>query len=282
MSRVAGEIIMLGTGTSHGVPMVGCRCPVCLSENPKNQRTRSSILVKGPAGNILVDTTPELRIQLTRERVDLVHAALFTHGHADHIFGLDDLRQFGFLLDRDIPLYCEETVARQLRQAYSYAFAPPVDPQRRGAIPRFEMRPLDTTPVAVLGTLIRPIRLIHGRLPMLGFRFGNAAYCTDVSEIPEESWPLLTGLDTLILDALRYRPHSTHFNIEQALEVVQRVRPRRTYFTHICHDLDHDTVNRDLPPGVELAYDGLKIPVELETELTDSPADNPTTAPPQC
>ncbi|MCA8984745.1 MAG: MBL fold metallo-hydrolase [Planctomycetaceae bacterium] len=261
MAGQLGEIVILGSGTSHGVPMVGCRCPVCLSDNPRNQRTRSSILVRAPEGNFIVDTTPEMRLQLVRERIDLVHAAVFTHGHADHIFGLDDLRQFGFLLDRDIPLYCEEPVAHQLRQAYSYAFAPPDDPGRRGAIPRFEIHRLDEMPIQLLGTRVRPIRLLHGKLRMLGFRIGNAAYCTDVSEIPSESWPLLEQLDVLIIDALRYRPHPTHFNIAQALEVVERVRPRRTFFTHICHDIEHETVSKELPAGVELAYDGLKIPI---------------------
>ena len=261
MQATCGEIVMLGSGTSHGVPMVGCRCPICLSDDPRNQRTRSSILVQTPQGTMIVDTTPEMRIQLVRERIDLVHAALFTHAHADHIFGLDDLRQFGFLLDRDIPLYCEEIVEQQLRQAYSYAFAPPLDPQRRGAIPRFELRRLSLEAFEMFGVRVQPIRLLHGRLPVLGFRFNQIAYCTDVSEIPEESWPLFEDLDVLILDALRYREHPTHFNLAQALAVVEKVRPRQTYFTHICHDFDHATVSRELPEGVALGYDGLRIPL---------------------
>lgn len=261
------EMVVLGSGTSHGIPMVGCHCPVCLSTNPKNNRTRSSVLIKAPLGNFMIDTTPELRIQLTRERIPLVHAAVFTHSHADHIFGLDDLRQFGFLLDRDIPLYCEEIVEQQLRQAYSYAFLPPADPSRRGAIPRFEIRPLQLTPFSLLGMKIQPIRLLHGRLPILGFRMGNVAYCTDVSEIPEESWPFLENLDVLVIDALRYRPHTTHFNIEQALEVVERVKPRQTYFTHLCHDVEHETASQQLPAHVALAYDGLRIPFSLPVSL---------------
>jgi len=263
MAESAGEVIILGSGTSHGVPMVGCRCPVCQSTNPKNQRTRSSILVKAPEGNFIVDTTPEMRMQLVREKVDLVHAAVFTHCHADHIFGLDDLRQFGFLLDRDIPLHCEPMVEEQLRQAFSYAFRPPADPKRRGAIPRFEMRSMSLEPFDLLGVQVQPLRLMHGSLPIVGFRVGQLAYCTDVSEIPDETWPLLEGIDVLVIDALRFRPHPTHFNIEQAVQVAERLQPKQTWLTHICHDIEHETVDRELPDGVNLAYDGLAFSCEL-------------------
>lgn len=256
-----GEIIILGSGTSHGVPLVGCRCPVCQSENPRNNRTRSSILVQAPEGNFLVDTTPEMRIQLIREKVRLVHAAVFTHCHADHIFGLDDLRQFGHLLDQDIPLYCEPMVEQQLKQAYSYAFTPLPPNGRRGAVPRFEIRRATTEPFDLLGIRVQPLRLMHGRLPILGYRFGNVAYCTDVSEIPPETWPLLENLDVLIIDALRFRQHPTHFNLTQATQVSEQLRPRQTYFTHIAHDIEHEYVSGKLPKGIDLAYDGLRIPV---------------------
>jgi len=253
------RIKLLGTGTSHGVPMIGCHCEVCESPNPKNKRTRTGAAVFAQEGTILIDTPPELRIQLLRERIDLINAAVYTHSHADHLFGLDDLRLFGFYLKGPVPLFCEEIVEKQIRRSYNYAFEVPRN-NHRGAIPALKFERIDTEPFPLLGTLVRPIRLWHGKLPVLGFRFGNVAFCTDVSEIPDESWPLLEGLDALVIDALREKPHPTHMNIEQALAVVERVQPKRAYFTHISHTLEHEATNAQLPAGVELAYDGLEIP----------------------
>ncbi len=255
------ELILLGTGTSHGVPMIGCHCNVCESTNPRNQRTRTGVVVKLPEGNLLIDTPPELRMQLLRERIDLVHAAIYTHSHADHLFGLDDLRLFGHYLKGPVPLYCEENVERQVRQSYNYAFETPPN-NHRGAIPLLTFERISTETFQLLGQTVVPIRLWHGKLAVLGFRFGSVAFCTDVSRIPEESWPLLENLDVLVLDALREEPHPTHLNIEQALEVVEQVKPRQTYFTHISHTLEHSRTNARLPAGVELAYDGLRIPFE--------------------
>jgi phosphoribosyl 1,2-cyclic phosphate phosphodiesterase len=254
------ELILLGTGTSVGVPVIGCRCPVCTSTNPKNNRTRTGVLVHAPGGDFLIDTPPELRIQLLRERVELVHAALFTHSHADHIFGLDDLRIFGYRLDREIELYCESSVERQLRLAFGYAFEP-LDPDAHHfAIPKLAFRHITTDPFELLGQTVRPIRLMHGKLAILGFRINDVAYCTDVSLVPEESWPLLEGLDTLVIDALRDQPHPTHFSVGQALEVIERVKPGRAYFTHISHSLEYEATNARLPENVELSYDGQRIP----------------------
>lgn len=216
--------------------------------------------MRTPQGTFLIDTSPELRIQLLRERISLVHAVVYTHSHADHIFGLDDLRLFGHYLKGPVVLYCEEPVERQIRASFSYAFTPPLADVHYGAIPQLRIERIGLEPFPLLGVMVRPIRLLHGRLPVLGFRVGKVAFCTDVSFIPDESWPLLEGLDVLILDALREEPHATHFGIPQSLEVVERVRPRRTYFTHISHHLDHDATNARLPQGVELAYDGLRIP----------------------
>lgn len=254
------EMILLGTGTSVGVPVIGCDCAVCTSSDPRNRRTRTGVFVPAPQGNFLIDTPPELRLQLLRERVRLVHAAVFTHAHADHIFGLDDLRIFGHYLDAPVVLHCESAVETQIRRSFHYAFAPPHPNDHKFAIPKLAFRRVSTEAFELLGQRVQPIRLFHGRLPVLGFRLGNVAYCTDVSEVPEESIPLLEGLDVLVIDALREKPHPTHFSIPQALEIIDRVRPRRAYFTHISHWLDHEETNARLPPGVELAWDGLRIP----------------------
>lgn len=241
--------------------MVGCRCAVCTSENPRNRRTRTGVLIRAPQGNLVIDTSPEIRIQLLREQIDCVHAAVFTHGHADHIFGLDDLRLFGYYLKTAIPLYCDELTEERIRQSFDYAFKAPWPNAHPGATPQFDVRRIaDDRPFEVLGQELRPIRLYHGQLPVLGYRIGNVAFCTDVSFVPETSWPLLEGLDVLILDALRHTPHPTHFSIDQALEVVGRVKPKRAYFTHISHVLEHEATNASLPAGVELAYDGLRLP----------------------
>ncbi len=253
------ELILLGTGTSHGVPMIGCHCDVCESTNPHNNRMRTGVAVSLPGGTILIDTPPELRLQLLREHIDLVHAALYTHSHADHLFGLDDLRLFGHYLEGPVPLHCEKNVEKQIRQSFNYAFETPPN-NHRGAIPSLTFQRIGTEAFTVLGQTVQPIRLWHGKLAVLGFRFGNVAFCTDVSSIPDESWPHLEGLDVLVIDALRDQPHPTHMNIEQALAVVQRVQPRQAYFTHIAHTLEHETTNARLPEGVDLAYDGLRIP----------------------
>ena len=254
------ELVLLGTGTSHGVPIIGCHCPVCTSTNPRNNRTRTGVAVRTSEGTFLIDTSPELRIQLLRERIDLAHAVIYTHSHADHIFGLDDLRLFGYRLKRPVPLYCEEIVEQQIRAAYSYAFGDFDPTLHYGAIPQLELRRIGLEPFELLGVRVQPIRLIHGKLPVLGFRIGDVAFCTDVSFIPDESWPLLEGLDVLILDALRDEPHETHFGIPQALEAIERVKPKRAYLTHVSHYLEYEATNARLPAGVELSYDGQRFP----------------------
>ena len=254
------ELILLGTGTSHGVPIIGCHCPVCTSTNPRNNRTRTGVAVRTNEGTFLIDTSPELRIQLLRERIDVVHAVIYTHSHADHLFGLDDLRLFGYRLKRAIPLYCEAVVEAQIRAAYSYAFETQDPDQHYGAIPQLELRRIGVAPFELLGVRVQPIRLMHGKLPILGFRIGDVAFCTDVSFIPDESWPLLDGLDVLVIDALRDEPHATHFGVSQALEAIERVKPKQAYLTHVSHYLEYTATNARLPKGVELSYDGLRIP----------------------
>jgi len=248
----------LGTGTSVGVPMVGCDCPVCKSSNPKNHRYRCSVLIRAPGGNLLIDTTPELRLQLVREDVRLIHAVVYTHYHVDHLFGLDDLRIFPMLLKAPLPIYCTDEVEEVVRRAFSYAFHPGNDDLPAGLLPRLEFRRIDETPFEALGERLTPIPFKHGRFDVFGFRIGDVAYCTDVSDIPDRSWPLLEGLDVLILGALRPgKPHPSHFCIEQALEAIDRVKPRQAFLTHMSHSIEYDAISRTLPANVALAYDGL-------------------------
>jgi phosphoribosyl 1,2-cyclic phosphate phosphodiesterase len=214
-----------------------------------------------PEGNLLVDTPPDLRIQLLRERIGLAHAVLYTHEHADHLFGLDDLRLFPLYLGHAMPLYCEPCVERRIRKAYDYAFDPPAN-MHHGGVPQLEFRTISTEPFDVLGSRAAPIRLKHGpNFDVLGFRFGNVAYCTDTNHIPDDSLRLLEGLEVFIVDALRRRAHETHFSLDEAIEVARRVGARRTLFTHMSHDLEHAATNAALPPGMELAYDGLRVPL---------------------
>jgi phosphoribosyl 1,2-cyclic phosphate phosphodiesterase len=256
---IHGQFILLGTGTSVGVPTIGCGCEVCRSSNARNRRTRCSAIVGLPGGNLLIDASPDLRHQLLREQIGIVHAVLFTHEHADHIFGLDDLRIMQFYLGGPVPLYCELCVEERIRKSYDYAFKSATG-LHSGAVPQLEFVRIGLEPFEVLGARVTPIRLKHGkRFDVLGFRIGNVAYCTDVNAIPPESMERLTGLDVLILDALRPRGHATHFSLEEAVEVARTLAPRQTYFTHMSHELEHEVTNAELPPGMALAYDGMRV-----------------------
>ena len=257
---IRGQAILLGTGTSVGVPSIGCGCEVCTSSDPRDNRTRCSVLLGLPLGNLVIDTPPDLRQQFLREKVGIAHAVLYTHEHADHIFGLD-VRLFPFYLGHPIPLYCEEVVEQRIRLSFSYAFSDR-EQTHRGAVPSLEFRRIGLDPFDILGQRIIPIRLKHGpHFEVLGFRIGNFAYCTDTNGIPDESLALMEGLDVLVLDALRPRPHVTHFSLDEAIAVAEKLRPRRTLFTHISHDLGHAATNANLPPGMELGYDGQMIPL---------------------
>jgi phosphoribosyl 1,2-cyclic phosphate phosphodiesterase len=258
---IRGQLILLGTGTSVGIPSLGCGCDVCLSPDPRDNRTRCSVIAGLPEGNLLIDTSPDLRQQFLREKIGVAHAVLYTHEHADHLFGLDDLRLFPFYIGRPVPLYCEPHVERRIRQSFDYAFQEQ-EPTHTGAVPQLEFRSIGLEPFDVLGETVVPVRLKHGpRFDVLGFRIGGVAYCTDVNQIPDESMGRLEGLDVLILDALRHRPHVTHFSLGEAVEVARQLKPKRTIFTHIAHDLWHEATNANLPPGMELGYDGMKIPL---------------------
>jgi phosphoribosyl 1,2-cyclic phosphate phosphodiesterase len=258
-SDISGQLVFLGTGTSVGVPSLGCSCDVCTSTNPKNNRTRCALALGLPEGTLLVDTPPDLRTQLLREKIGIAQAVLYTHEHADHLFGLDDLRLFPFYLGGPVPLYCESRVEDRIRKSFDYAFTPEAS-THPGATPQLVFHNITTEPFELLGQRITPLRMEHGpRFEVLGFRFGNVAYCTDTNRIPPASLALMEGLDILILDALRPRPHITHLSLDEAVEISKQLRPKRTLFTHMCHELDHDRTNAWLPEGMELAYDGLRV-----------------------
>ncbi|TWU48465.1 MBL fold metallo-hydrolase [Rubripirellula reticaptiva] len=258
----SGFVTFLGTGTSVGVPAIGCDCEVCQSSDPTNNRTRCAITIETDGGTILVDTPPDLRTQLLREKIPLVHAVLFTHEHADHLFGLDDLRLFPFRLGGPVPLYCEPHVEARIRKSFDYAFTERT-PTHPGATPQLECRTIGPDDAFdVLGVSVMPIPLKHGpHFNVLGFRIGDFAYCTDTNEIPPSSIERLQGVKTFVVGALRHKPHPTHFNVEQAVEVARQVGASQTWLTHISHDLDHQTTTRELPDGIDLAYDGLKVPI---------------------
>jgi phosphoribosyl 1,2-cyclic phosphate phosphodiesterase len=256
------KITLLGTGTSHGVPMIACDCAVCHSDDPRDRRTRPSILIERvePGGKtaftILVDTSTDLRAQALAHDVRRVDAILFTHSHADHIMGLDEVRRFNVLQRSPMPCFADPQTAADVRRAFSYIFKS--GSAVGGGIPQVSL--FEIGGEFCLGGLdIVPVPLMHGPRPILGFRIGSFAYLTDCNRIPDRSWPLLDGVRTLVLDALRHRPHPTHFTVEEALAVVARIGPERAFFTHICHDLPHAATCAALPAGVELAYDGLVV-----------------------
>ena len=257
---IRGQLVFLGTGTSVGVPMIGCGCATCTSTDPRNNRMRCAVVLGLAGGNLLIDTPPDLRTQLLREKIGIIHATLYTHDHADHLHGLDDLRLFPYYLGTPMPVYCEEVVEQRIRRSFAYAF----DPESQGyagGVPQLEFHLIGTEPFEVLSVRVIPVRLHHGRWRILGFRIGNVAYCTDTSAIPEESVPLLEGLDVLVLDALRPAPHTSHFSLGQAIDAAASLRPKRTLLTHLSHDLEHEATSATLPEGVELAYDGLRVPL---------------------
>ncbi len=253
------ELIILGSGTSHGIPMIGCNCPVCTSDDPHDRRTRPSAAVRYGGHTVLIDTPPELRLQCVAQGIDRADAVLFTHAHADHVTGLDDLRRFNWLQQGDVQAYATADTVAVIQRMFAYIFVD--DPDYPSHKPSLRMHAIGEAPFELLGRQVTPIPLMHGPLPVLGFRFGNVAYCTDCNFIPKESLARLDGLEVLILDGLRKRPHPTHFNLEQAVEMAERIGAGRTYFTHIAHELGHAETNATLPAGMALAHDGLRLEV---------------------
>jgi len=247
------RVTFLGTGTSTGVPVIGCRCRVCTSTDPRNQRLRPSILLQWSDRGVLVDSSSDFRQQALRHRIDRLDAVLYTHGHADHVMGLDDLRIYNFRQKADLPVYGSAGTLQDLKKTFWYAFA---DTQEGGGKPRLDLRAV-ATPFELFGVRVEPVPLWHGDLEVFGYRIGKFAYCTDCNRIPPASMEALDSLDVLVLDALRPTPHPTHFSLPQTLALLSELHPKVAYLIHMSHDIEHVETEASLPAGVHLAYDGL-------------------------
>lgn len=252
-------LTVLGSGTSMGVPTIGCDCGVCTSPDPRDRRSRPSVLVQYEGRNVLIDTTPDFREQAIRAGIKHLDAVLYTHAHADHILGLDDLRPVTFRRQEKVPLYAGAHAADTIRSVFRYIFE---NTYKFGNMARVDLHPLEDE-IDLFGARFEVVKVIHGDAEIDGFRFGSAAYLTDFSAIPERSLARLEGLDILFLDALRHKPHPAHSSVEQSLKIVEQLKPRRTFFTHISHDLPHEATNAALPAGVQLAHDGLQLEFEI-------------------
>lgn len=251
------KITVLGSGTSVGVPTPGCHCAVCQSADPRDNRLRPSVLLEYGGRYVVIDTTPDFRTQVLRAKLDRLDAVLYTHSHADHLMGLDDVRPFNFRQGAHIPIFADAGTLSDIQRVFPYIFR---CEERQSSVPQLEVHTLNG-PFELFGQEFVPIRLLHGRSSIFGFRFGSAAYLTDHSDIPPESMEQLRGLDVLFLDALRHKPHPTHSTVERSIQTVTQLAPRRAFFTHISHDLPHSETENALPAHIRLAYDGLEITV---------------------
>jgi phosphoribosyl 1,2-cyclic phosphate phosphodiesterase len=255
------RVTFLGTGTSTGVPSISCSCEVCTSENPRDKRLRPSVHLAWEGASVLIDTSTDLRQQALRHAIRRVDAVLYTHAHADHILGMDDLRIYNWRQRAPVPLYGSAETFAALRKTFWYVFE---DVQRGGGLPAVDLNVIDG-PFELLGRMIVPVPVTHGSLPVLGFRIGRFAYLTDLNEIPESSYSRLEDLDVLVLDALRRTPHPTHLSLEESIREAVRIGARKTLFTHIAHDLLHERITRELPETIDLAYDGMVIELPEES-----------------
>lgn len=249
------KVTVLGSGTSTGVPVVTCDCAVCRSDDPRDRRLRPSVRVEWEGASILIDTATDLRQQVLRFGIDRIDAVLYTHHHADHVLGLDELRLFNWRQRSAIPAFGSAQTLERLKRTFWYVFE---KTQEGGGKPSIVLRPVDR-PFPLLGRTIVPVPVLHGNLPIEGFRIGDFAYLTDVSGLPDEAFPMLTDLDALILNALRPRPHPSHLSLDEALALAEQIGARRTFFTHLSHEMPHEETSGKLPEGVELAYDGLTL-----------------------
>jgi phosphoribosyl 1,2-cyclic phosphate phosphodiesterase len=253
------SIVVLGSGTSIGIPMIGCRCKTCTSDDPRDKRLRPSVLLKLNQHRVLIDTGPDFRAQALNYRIERIDAVLYTHSHADHILGLDDLRPYNYMQKADIPIYGSRDTLAVIEQTFRYVFDSQPTDSSRPKLRSNRFKEGDRFSVANLE--FEPVRALHGKLDVYGFRFGDCAYLTDHSTIPDFSMDRLRDLDVLFLDALRYNAHPTHQTIEQSLRTVEELKPKRAYFTHISHDVLHAAAEARMPEHVHLAYDGLEIPI---------------------
>lgn len=253
------EVIVLGCGSSSGSPAIGCHCATCTSDDPRNHRTRSSALVRAGGKTLLIDTGPDLRLQALREGVTDIDAVLYTHPHADHLNGIDDLRAFCYIRRGAIPLYGNASMMRNIAERFDYCLQPPGVHWDKPVLVPHVVEP--GAGIEVAGVSVLPVSVLHGRWPILGWRIGRVAYLTDVSAIPEESHALLAGLELLLLDCLRMAPYPSHFGFGQSLEAAARIGARRTVLIHMTHELEYHATNALCPPGVELAYDGMRLSV---------------------
>ena len=249
------KITLLGTGTSQGIPVLGCDCEVCRSVDSCDNRLRTSCIIESAEANILIDCGPDFRQQLLRNPVPRIDAVLLTHDHQDHVAGLDELRAFIFKQNKPMPIYAEDAVLKNIKKRFDYAFKKNPYP----GTPQFQLHTIKPGKLQINGVELEALRVLHGNLPILGFRIGKFAYLTDVNRIEQESAEKLAGLDVLVLDALHHRPHHSHFNLEEALAFIDQVNPEKAYLTHISHLFGcHDEIEKILPPNVFLAYDGMK------------------------
>ena len=252
------QVTFLGTGTSQGVPVIGCKCPVCSSLDFRDKRLRCSVHITSEAFSLVVDTGPDFRQQMLREGISRLDAVLMTHAHKDHTAGLDDVRSFNFLQSCDMPVYGRPEVLHQIRSEFSYAFSE----HRYPGIPRIDLREIGEGDFDLNGITIIPLPVKHLHMEVMGFRIGDFAYITDANFIPEETFSRLKGVQVLVLNALQKEKHVSHFNLEEAIEVAGRVAAPQTYFTHISHKLgSHAEINSQLPEGIQLSYDGLRLTV---------------------
>lgn len=253
------KIVMLGSGTSQGVPIIGCKCKTCLSNNPKDKRLRASVFIEHNGLKILIDSSIDFRQQLLRENITDLDAILFTHHHVDHIFGLDDLRQINQRLNKWVDIYGNKMTLDEIKTTFRYALDEELISYM--AVPLIRFNYLNNNIFRIKDSEITPIEVWHGRIKIYGYRIDKFAYITDCSNIPESEFYKIENLDLLIINSLRRAPHPTHFNLEQAVRIAQKAKPKRAFFTHITHDLNHDETNKTLPEGIELGYDGLKIEI---------------------
>lgn len=255
------RITVLGSGTSVGVPTIGCDCAVCRSNDPRDKRLRPSVLLQFGGHDVIVDATPDFRAQVLRLGLTKLDAILLTHAHADHILGLDDVRPFNYRRATPIPVYGNAETLGIVKRVFQYAFA---EGPRESSSPKLDLVEISTAPFEALGMTFTPVPIRHGSGTVFGFRFGRVAYLTDHSDIPDESLPLLWDLDVLFLDALRHKPHKTHTTVADALAWAERIGAKRTFFTHMCHDLGHAETELGFPANVRLAYDGLELETNVE------------------